>query len=45
MPARSSTSATEAAARYAQATCGTIQTSAVLGDDHHVPRGTVTEAA
>jgi hypothetical protein len=30
---------------HAQAIGGTIQTSAVFGDDHYVPRGAVTEAA
>ena len=45
MPVQSSISAIEAAARYVQAIGGTIQTSAVFGDDHYLLRGTVTEAA
>lgn len=45
MPVRSSTSTTEAAARHVQATGATTQTPAAFGDDHHVPRGTLTAAA
>ncbi len=32
-------------ARYVQAIGGTIQISAVFGDDHYILRGTATEAA
>ena len=35
----------DAVARYVQAIGGTIQISAVFGDDHYILRGTVTEAA
>ena len=45
MPVRSLISAIEAVARYVQAIGGTIQISAVFGDDHYLLRGTVTEAA
>jgi hypothetical protein len=35
----------DAVARYVQAIGGTIQISAVFGDDHYILRGTVTETA
>ena len=42
---RGEVSTIEAVARYVQAIGGTIQISAVFGDDHYILRGTVTEAA
>ena len=42
---RGDVSTIEAVARYVQAIGGTIQISAVFGDDHYILRGTVTEAA
>jgi len=42
---RGEVSTIEVVARYVQAIGGTIQISAVFGDDHYVLRGTVTEAA
>jgi hypothetical protein len=35
----------DAVARYVHAIGGTIQISAVFGDDHNILRGTATEAA
>jgi DNA-binding XRE family transcriptional regulator len=42
---RGEVSTIEAVARYVQAIGGTIQISAVFGDDQYILRGTVTEAA
>ena len=42
---RGEVSTIEAVARYVQAIGGTIQISAIFGDDHYVLRGTITEAA
>ena len=42
---RGEVSTIEAVARYVQAIGGTIQISAIFGDDHYILRGTVTEAA
>ena len=42
---RGDVSTIEAVARYVQAIGGTIQISAVFGEDHYILRGTVTEAA
>jgi DNA-binding XRE family transcriptional regulator len=42
---RGEVSTIEAVARYVAAIGGTIQVSAVFGDDHYILRGTVTEAA
>ncbi len=42
---RGEVSTIEAIARYVAAIGGTIQISAVFGDDHYVLRGTATEAA
>jgi DNA-binding XRE family transcriptional regulator len=42
---RGEVSTIEAVARYVQAIGGTIEISAVFGDDHYVLRGTATEAA
>ena len=42
---RGEVSTIEAVARYVQAIGGTIQISAVFGDDHYILHGTVTEAA
>ena len=42
---RGEVSTIDAVARYVQAIGGTIQISAVFGDDHYILRGTATEAA
>ena len=42
---RGEVSTIEVVARYVQAIGGTIQISAVFGDDHYILRGTGTEAA
>jgi DNA-binding XRE family transcriptional regulator len=42
---RGEVSTIDAVARYVQAVGGTIQISAVFGDDHYILRGTATEAA
>jgi DNA-binding XRE family transcriptional regulator len=42
---RGEVSTIEVVARYVQAIGGTIQISAVFGDDHYILRGTATEAA
>jgi len=42
---RGEVSTIDAVARYVTAIGGTIQISAVFGDDHYILRGTATEAA
>ena len=42
---RGEVSTIDVVARYVQAIGGTIQISAVFGDDHYILRGTATEAA
>jgi transcriptional regulator with XRE-family HTH domain len=42
---RGEVSTIEVVARCVQALGGHIQISAVFGDDHYIPRGTVTDAA
>jgi len=42
---RGEVSTIDAVARYIQAIGGTIQISAVFGDDHYILRWTATEAA
>jgi DNA-binding XRE family transcriptional regulator len=42
---RGEVSTIDAVARYVQAIGGTIQISAVFGDDHYILRGTATETA